>query len=114
MATVIAVLAATAFTVGGTAVTYGGLLTAAALGATAYSSLNTPDIPGAARTDSIADKTTPQQADQLDAAQIGDDESEKRKRKSAKEKFKIQRDGTPEESGVSLDSSTQKPTGVQI
>jgi len=65
----------------------------------------------------VSDKTTPQQAEQLDAAKLGEEESEKRKRKSAKEKFKIDKeelDTTPAESGVALPDDPKKVTGVQI
>ena len=125
MATVIGVLAATAFTVGGTAVTYGGLLTAVALGASAYSALSSSDSGGSTTTvnkvNQVADKTSAQQAEQLDAAKIGDEESEseKQKRLSAKAKFKIDKidktaDAEPAESGLAIDADPKKVTGVQI
>lgn len=120
---IIAALASTAFTVGSTSVTYGGLLTAAALGTSvAASTMSAPDVGGSTtvnKVDGIADKTTPQQADQLDAAALGDDESEKLKRKSAKAKFKIAKDktdstGSPAEAGVKLSNTENKVTGVQL
>lgn len=107
-----AALGATAF--GG--VTYGGLLAAAAL-STGSAMLTAPGSPKGVvnKVSGIADKTIPQQAEQLDAAALGDDESEKRKRKSAKSKFKIDKDKveTPAESGVKLDTPN-KVTGVQL
>ena len=113
MGTILAGLAATAFTVGSTSVTYGGLLTIAALGASTASMLDQPkpqQLPG--KVQNIVDKTTPQQADQLDAAVLGGD-SEKRRRQTAKSKFKIDR-ATNTESVSGVDFESTKVTGVQI
>jgi len=111
------VLASTAFSVGTAHVTYGGLLAVAALGASTAAAVSQPDVGSTTvnKVAGVADKTTPQQADQLDAAALGDDESEKRKRQSAKSKFKIDKakEGTPAESGVKLDTP-DKVTGVQL
>jgi hypothetical protein len=117
--------AAAAVGVGGTFLGFSALqvgLAAAVLGgAAAYASeQGKPD--GAqqiAQTGQVSDKGTPQAAEQLDAAALGDEESEKRKRKSAKEKFKIEKEeaavATSAESGVALqEGGTTKVTGVQI
>ena len=114
MATLAGALSATAFTVGATEVTYGGILAAAALGASTYNTFNTPDAPEAIQPiQPVADKTAAQQAEQLDPAAIGD-ESEKRKRKSAKDKFKIQKDTIDTtDVGITLDNP-DAVTGVQI
>lgn len=86
----------------------------------------TPDAPTAQAqiSSTTADKTLPQQAAQLDAAKIGEEESEKRKRKSAKSKFKIEKGDTTDEtvstSGVVapgddvVTKKTKTVTGVQI
>lgn len=110
----------TAFTVGtgatATAVSYGTLISTVAMGAAAYSATQQPkpgDISFGKATP-ITDKTTPQQAEQLDAAALGDAESEKRKRKSAKEKFKIKKSEEAVEIGVSVESDPNKVTGVQL
>lgn len=105
--------------IAGTSATYGGLLYTAALGATAYTAATASSAPSSAGTvGQVTDKTEPQAAEQLDAAELGDEESEKRKRQSAKAKFKIDKDAaaieTPAETGVQIEATPTKTTGVQI
>lgn len=77
-----------------------------------YDSLPPDDVPITPAAQ-FADKTVAQRADQLGALDIGD-ESEKRKRKSAKEKFKIDKELSTGEVGVALGSDPTDTTGVQI
>lgn len=120
MATVVAALGVQAFAIGGTSVTYGGLLAAAVIGG-AGATVAKNSAPGSVsltqpKVDSsiASDKTTLQQAEQLDAPEI-DEESKKRKRKSAKSKFKIEKgvEDTSTTPGVTIDNP-DKITGVQL
>lgn len=94
-----------------------GMLSAAALGFVSSLLTQKEEAPTPIqRVDPRIDKTAKQQAEQLDAAELGGEESEKRKRKSAKAKFKIDKepDTEPIESGITFDSDKTKVTGVQI
>jgi len=116
MTAVSAALATTIFA-GGT-VTYGGLLTAVALGVSTYSTMTADSggVSGTPLASRIESKAEAQREEQLDAAELGDSESEKRKRLAAKSKFKIEKDEpvTLAETGVNLGDKKDAPTGVQI
>ncbi len=115
IAPVIAFMGTTALTVGGVAVTYGGLMTAAAIGIGGAAMMSDKGGGTVSTVNQVADKTIPQTAEQLDAAKIGEDESAKRKRLGSKEKFKIEKEEPVEEkTGVKLDSPTKQPVGLQI
>jgi len=111
--------AGTGFALMGLSGAAAGILGGALLGGTAgagMTALNQPDQDQIAPVSTqVADRTTAQAAEQLQAAELGDEESEKRKRMSAKSKFKIKKadlDATSDV-GVTIDKSDQV-TGVQI
>lgn len=96
-----------------------GLLIAAvgSAGASVYSSMQTPDVAEQPQIkgETTLDKSVAQEAEQLDEALIGDEDSERRRKKSAKEKFKVPQLETGVESGVQIQSATgTSSTGVQI
>ena len=95
----------------------GGAVLGGALGYTGDKAL-TPDFPDQpAALPNVQDKTSQQAVKQLNALELGD-EAKKRKRKSAKSKFKIAKDAVAEQAGLIFpDKSTQSDlavAGVQL